>query len=423
MKPPSTTGMRAAALLIALFSVGFFFIRLAPYAARPTGGFIAYYTSGAMLLRGSEMGALYDDHQFVKNTLAITGLESEDYFRSNPPTLAFLMAPFSSLPIAQAKLLWEIFSLACIVAGIFLFITLFALTPIESLVFSAFAFGFSPLYANFVWGQVYAPLLLLHILLMKFWMEKKELLSAIAIVLLLLLKGYGLMFLFVAIFQKQWKVVAYSIVIYAASIAVSSAAIGFETWTAYAASLLKLITSLAPAATFQQNIQSLVSWVFVQDRWNSHPILLMPGIAGPLVLVLVTGGVFILYRFAVWAGSVNSPLPLAAAVIVGVLTAPILFDYHYTLILPSIVIAYRYFPSPARAFDYILFGLSLLLLTPKIPYHTSFFQDSWIGILGFPRIHGSILLLWLLARTLSSRKELDPTIQSPLWMPPAAGAK
>ena len=406
MKSPATTGMRAAALLIAILSAGFFFIRLAPYAARPTGGFIAYYTSGAMLLRGSEMSALYDDHQFARNTLAITGLESEDYFRSNPPTLAFLMAPFSSLPIAQAKLLWEIFSLACIVTGFFLLITLFALTPIESLVFSAFAFGFSPLYANFVWGQVYAPLLLLHILLIKFWMEKKELLCAIAIVLLLLLKGYGLMFLFVAIFQKQWKVAAYSIVLCGTVIVASSAVIGFEVWMAYAASLMKLITSLAPAATFQQNIQSLVSWVFVQDRWNSHPILLTPGIAGPLVLALVTGGVFILYRFAVWARSVDSPLPLAAAIIVGVLTAPILFDYHYTLILPSIVIAYRYFPSPARAFDYILFGFSLLLLTPKIPYHTSFFQDSWIGIFGFPRVYGSVLLLWLLSRGMRQHRWL-----------------
>lgn len=408
--------LRIIAMSIAVVSIGFFFIRIVSYVARPTGGFIAYYTGGAMLLAGDDMRLLYDDHAFTERTLHFTGLESEDYFRANPPTLAFLMAPFSFLPITKAKLAWEMFSLACTVLSLYLLQQIFSLRSTETFTFTAFVFGFSPLYINFVWGQVYAPLLLLHVILFKTWVKEKQILSAIVITFLLALKGYGLMFLVLALFQKRWKIVFYTIALYLALIVISSFVVGIETWSSYASSLTQLIASMPPAATFRQNIQSLVSWIFLRDQWNPHPLFNMPEVIRPLLLTLFIGALIVLYRLAKDRDR-RSPLPLMVAIIIGVLTAPILYDYHYTLLLPAIFLCYRYLSYGTDSTNSLIFGIALLLLSPKIPYHISLFQDSWMGILGFPRVYGSVLLLWLFARISKRQMELPYSANDFLSIP------
>ena len=154
------------------------------------------------------------------------------------------------------------------------------------------------------------------------------------------------------------------------------------------------------AATFQQNVFSLVAWIFVQDHWNPHPLVDAPGVAMPLIAILGLAACSWLIG-VVRKGSArdNESLTWSFASVLGVLFAPRVGDYHYALLLIPIFVCFdRLWSATAGRGDLILFGAALLLLSAKIPYTTDVFQKTWLGVLGFPRVFGAFLILLLLAR-------------------------
>jgi hypothetical protein len=389
----SVTGARFL-IIVAALSVLFFFARLFPYVERPTAGFMAYYTSGKLLLNHYDMTMLYSQKQFHDIIPVISGSNVEDEYRANPPILSMVFLPFAFFTAAKAKLLWEIFSLCCLIFSLILFKKYFILNTNQFIAITGLTFALMPLYVNFVYGQLYAVLLLLQILLLIFWKSQKKILASLALVLMLSLKGYGVLFLLLAALLNEWLIIVWSGVGYGLIVAGSSFLLGMKTWLEYFNALKTLLTSSAPAVTFQQNIQSFTGFLVEKAGGNSHSTI----IVSVIIIFLFCATVAILYILSKRMPAWRLEIPFSFAAIGGVLFAPQLFDYHYSLLLIPIVIILVELSHAQTKFELIGFGFALFLLSAKIPYYYPIFQNTWLWIAGFPRIYGAIILLWLLIR-------------------------
>jgi len=91
-------------------------------------------------------------------------------------------------------------------------------------------------------------------------------------------------------------------------------------------------------------------------------------------------------------------LSFGVVIILGVLTAPRPFDYHYIFVLIPILACYRYLSASISRSEITAFAVMPLLLSIKIPYYEEVFQRTWLGLAAFPRVYGGLILLWLLYR-------------------------
>lgn len=390
--------MRKIAIAILIMSTAFFAIRVIPYVRRPTGGFLASYFAGRMLLTHQDMRLLYDTKRFEEITRTESGLPFGENYTANTPVLPIVLLPFSALPIEDAKMLWELFSLFCLAIALAILYRQFGFDSTERIVITALAFGFTPLYMNFVWGQVYALLLLLHAMILRFWASGKIVAASASIALLLSIKGYGVMFLVLALMRKEWRLLASAGLVFVLIVAVTGLVVGYDTWITYGSQLATFLMAMPASATFQQTIGSCLSWLMVHDQWNSHPLFDLPSIVRPLMALFLVAGIALLYRLSRPAMGAPLDIQFSAAIILGVLTAPLLFDYHYVFLLIPTLVCYNRLSGDLRDIGTAAFALSLLLLVPKIPYFNAVFQNTWLGILGFPRVYGALFLLWILLK-------------------------
>ena len=277
-----------------LVSTGFFAVRLIPYLERPTGGFMGAFTAGRMLVTHQDMRILYDTKRFPEMIPALTGQPPMDVFVGNTPLLAVLLAPFATLPAPAGKLAWELFSLACVVIALLVIYGHFKFNFTESTVMTALVFGYNPLYVNFVYGQVYAPLFLIQACVVRFWSEGRILAASVAIALLVALKGYGALFLVLALLRKEWLLVLYSLIGYLAVVAVSSLAVGLDAWVAYASQLQPFLSSMPDPETYQQTVGSFLAWILLHDRWNAQPGFDSPLLVVPFVAAFLVAGIMLL---------------------------------------------------------------------------------------------------------------------------------
>jgi hypothetical protein len=418
MNPMSGPALRKIAIAILVLSAGFFLVRVIPYANRPTAGFMAGYFAARMLLTHQPMSKLYDANFFEEFSRAGSGLPHGEIYTVNTPVLPFLFLPLALLPMDEAKLLWEVISLVCLLAALALLYRHLGLTPLERIVMSALAFAFTPVYLNFVWGQLYVFLLLLHAGLLFFWSRGLIVGASASIALMLALKGYGVFFLLVALLRKEWLLLGCTIVIFMLVAGLSSLAVGYDTWIAYASQVGHFLSAIPASATYQQTVGSFFSWFLVRDEWHSHPWLELPGLVRPLMACFLAAGILLLVRAVRACGRGGLDLPFATGMILSVVTAPLLFDYHYVLLLIPLLICYKSLSGSLQAGGVAAFGAALLLLVPKIPYYDPMFQNSWLGIAGFPRLYGALVLLWIMF--LTGRRDPATAVEAPLRMEPAA---
>src|SRR5262249_21863821 len=141
--------------------------------------------------------------------------------------------------------------------------------------------------------------------------------------------------------------------------------------------------------------------------WNINPLVHASWIATPAAAAL---GFLSLWWLRRVAGSVYG---WCCAAVLGVLFSPRVGDYHYSLLLiPVVVCCVRLWVSCSKT-DLLLFGGALLLLSTKIPYNSDIFQKTWLGVFGFPRVYGALLILFLLTRL----HRTPPPVQSSVVQP------
>ena len=168
---------------------------------------------------------------------------------------------------------------------------------------------------------------------------------------------------------------------------------------------MKAFGAMPPAAAYQQNLGSFLARLFVRDAWNPSPLIEFPGLVKPLLALIVAGGLYLLYRLSRRAANEGrAGVIVGTATILGVATAPMLYDYHYSLLILPIVIVYqRLREGPGRG-EILLFGAAIFLLTARVPYESAFFADSLPALLAFPRLAGGAALLILAGRGAEKRQ-------------------
>ena len=387
-----------AVVVVAILSIAFFIARLFPYIERPTAGFMAYFTAGKLLATHHDLSILYEGKQFHDSIPIVSNSSVEDEYRANPPTLSILFLPLTVFSASQGKLVWEVVSFIAVLISLLLLRKYFYLEKIEFIAFTGLTFAFTPVYINFVYGQLYGVLFLLHVILLGCWKSKKMFATSIAIALMLSLKGYGVLFLVLALFLREWRLIAYSLLNYVLLLIGSLFVVGTGTWSAYFSALEALLVSSPIAVTFQQNIQSFIGFFFLNYSLHGTPIVHWANMVQPVIGASCIIGISIVFWLSRNSSHASIAIPFSSAVIIGVMFAPRLFDYHYSFFLIPFLVCYKELSHAATKRELAGFGVSLFLLSTKIPYYYSIFQNTWLGIFGFPRIYGGVILLWLLYR-------------------------
>jgi hypothetical protein len=382
--PISVFSIRTISIAVALVSVSFFAARLTRYANRPTFGFETYYTSATLLSLGIPAEVLYDNSEFIRQRAQKTGVDSREPFVPNPPAAAILFIPLTLVPLPVAKVVWECLSLGFLL-GFFMIIKKEEnLDSVESLALIAFAFAFTPLYMNFVYGQMYALLLLLLSCMFWAWHSKRDLLTAFFLASLLLLKGFGAFLVLLLVFRKEWMVLGLTFGMVLAGIAVSAAFIGIGVWSSYGASIWETLSHLGLSSVIQRNLVGLVGTI--------TDIAVGPTVA--LSAGLIAGSAGILFWFNRRTDPDDFRAPFGVAVILSLLCSPIIADYHYVLLLLPLFFLYDRLRHGFSKAQLSMFAAALFLVSTRFPL-TSGTRGTLAGLLTFSRVYGSLLLLIL----------------------------
>jgi len=201
----------------------------------PLSDFAGYYFGSAGLLQGN-FKTVYDT--FSLNALIAQKGYSGVYvsYSPFPPFTSVVFAPFLLLPVATAKIMFNIFS-----AGLFLFTIIrvhrFTASPRWMLWLIPVIF-FIPLRNNIFFGQSY--LLVCVLLLEGFMAHKKEqlVLSSILWATAIVFKLFPAVILFYLIAKKQYKQVAYVTIACALLGSVSLLLNGVASWQYYVFTIL-----------------------------------------------------------------------------------------------------------------------------------------------------------------------------------------
>jgi hypothetical protein len=288
------------------------------------------------------------------------------------------------VPLPVAKVVWECLSLGFLLGFFMIIKKQENLDSVESLALIAFAFAFTPLYMNFVYGQMYALLLLLLSCMFWAWHSKRDLLTAFFLASLLLLKGFGAFLVLLLVFRKEWMVLGLTFGMVLAGIAVSAAFIGIGVWSSYGASIWETLSHLGLSSVIQRNLVGLVGTI--------TDIAVGPTVA--LSAGLIAGSAGILFWFNRRTDPDDFRAPFGVAVILSLLCSPIIADYHYVLLLLPLFFLYDRLRHGFSKAQLSMFAAALFLVSTRFPL-TSGTRGTLAGLLTFSRVYGSLLLLIL----------------------------
>lgn len=312
--------------------------------------FPAFYTGG-LLIRQLDRGSMYDLHrqQTLQNAI-LPGHWLSAYV--NPPHYAFVAAPFTYLPYAQAFTLWSAAMMIAFVAAVLLLRSrLPALqTPVGAWAI-ALAVASPPVYFALSAGQNTGLSVLLHVGILLALLDRRDVLAGGLIALGMYKPQLFVALLPLLLLAGRWRVVA--------SFAAGAMLLGLLTlwffgWSTIA-QWLALLSS--PGYQFEEVRQATKMF-----SWQPVALLLFgPTIVGKafgwMCALLVFGGLCIIWR----RGVGDLPLRYAITVCGIVLIGPHLPVYDLgLLLLPALIVVDRLLQLPSS--EHLGLRLSLLAL-------------------------------------------------------------
>ncbi|AWI25361.1 glycosyltransferase family 87 protein [Flavobacterium pallidum] len=370
-----------------LLLCGFYVFRAVDF---PVHDFANYYFGGRFLIDGSFGKWVYFPYEFNK---VIFDLGHKGVFVSyapNTPFLALLFAPLSLIPVAAAKIIFNIVS-----CGLFFFslkrlvdfnrINLWYMAIIPLLFFV-------PIKNDLLFGQVY---MLLFFLLAESWLayQKNRLKSmAMWLSLAIMLKVFPVFLVLILLFKKQFRAFICVFVGMAILFAVSLPFTGIGIWIFYLNAVLPKASNGEIATAFVDNYQSVFMFLkrlLVYDYpentspwWGNHQ-LLFSGLVAAFKIMLIAGGYYISKK------ATDPLLAFSYWIFALLLMSP--YGSTYSLLLlafPVLLVLKNDWPNSKKAVCFFLF-----LLINNIPL-ALFMQQP------FPVSYLRLVLLLLLATML-----------------------
>lgn len=385
--------------LIFLLALLAWFINKA--AGAPFSDFGGYYFGSQELLRGN--------YQHVYDTYSLNALIAQKgypgvfvCYAPFPPFTSIVFAPFLLLPIAVAKIVFNIFSTAVFVFTLTRAIKFFSIPNWVTWLIPVLFF--IPLRNNIFFGQAY---LLLFVLLIEGYMAYKKgrmVLAALLWSVAIVFKLFPLVILFFLVVKKQYKQALYCLAGCMLLGIVSVLVNGFAVWQYYGFTIFPRATSgdLNAGYTFLfQSACMLLKNLFVYDAvqnphawFNSQAVFIIS---------------MVLYKAALLAGCVGITLNKKATDVIafaGWVTASLLLSPNgstYSLIL-------LLFPLLALCNSkqiYLYVAMALLFFINTIPVQA---LANWPLLLKFPRLYLLLVLFLLLVIDAGVRFQPKPLI-------------
>jgi len=224
-------------------------------AAFPVGDFANYYFGGKFSAEGHFNAAVYFPYEFNK---AIAGLGYNKIFVSyapNTPFLAVLFVPFSLLPLAVAKILFNCISVWLLLFSLRRLVFHYKIPDFYVLLIPVLFFV--PIKNELLFGQIY---FLLFFLLAESWLAyEKKLFFKMAVLLAfaILLKVFPALLVLVFVFRKQFRPLLYLVFCGLFLMAFSMLFTGITIWGFYFFSVLPKASNGEIAGEYVANYQSV----------------------------------------------------------------------------------------------------------------------------------------------------------------------
>ncbi len=376
-----------------------------------THGFASYYTFSSILIEGDDLSRAYNDEYF-NSKVKEKGIEVSDILASNIPTNSLALAPFVCFVPKTARIVWSLFSIAAFFLSIYILFNVYGISPGKNsgLIILIVGFLWRPLYENIELGQLYGLLLLLFSFSLWGLKQNKKIASSIALSLVFLIKGYGIVnFIWLAV-KRKWKELAFTVGFILIGILLSFLIISPEVWKTYlidATAKLGKLSSMGHVA--YQTVNSLLMHLFVYDeKWLPHPTInLLPNIVFTASLVVNLLIIFYTVSNKI-RNSKQMLLSFSAAIAAGVVTAPVAEEYHYLLFVPLLLGLSDYFYNKYSekrrlGLQEILFLIAVLIMI--LPLNYKALQNSVfpVYLLAYPKLYAGLILLYVFKQTMKQQ--------------------
>jgi hypothetical protein len=381
---PILRGIMATMILTAV--VAAFLVHTAiPAAARLTNGFLAYYV-GAQIIKNGEPGArLYDDEWFSERVKEVSGGRVTDIYLANPPVMAVAWLPFAYLNVEQARELWVGLSVLWLGIAVGLIATQLSgwWHPLGLAALAALFTLPAPAREQFLLGQMYCFLLLLHVIGWRAYTRRQDALAGVALGVAIALKLSGWPIGLLMLAQRRWTAVWSSIVTGIGAAVLTLPWVGIDAWRAFffAAIPRGLRRPAATLTVYQDTGGFWQHWLRYDAQLNPHPIFNAPALASMLTI-----GTAAVACFALIARRRPAYVSFAAAVALVELLSPAAEQYHYiVLLLPLAVLWHEAWLLRSRGALCAACFASLLIAWP-INYRAP--HPVWALLLSYPRLIG-----------------------------------
>jgi hypothetical protein len=408
--PHLATGLALLAL------IGYAWAVLRPLARLHTNGFAGYYTVGHIAVyTPAQLALAYDEAWYRPQVAALTAPGVQEVFKNQPPPGSLLLAPLVWLPYPTARLIWLLLSLIFLVASLMLLARAVRWPARVGLWMAPLCLLSDPVHDNLRQGQVYLWLLLWLCLALWALVQHPPRRAADALGGAML--GFMLIFktALIWLWPLLWLARRPRVLLWGAAAAATVAlltlpSLGLSPWRAYLDQAPLLFTMPDRYSAGYQTITSLFGHLLVYaPPFSPAPVAHLPALAAGFTLsAQIATFILTAYGQRRWktdhAGQV---LGLALLLSLAIANAPLGEGYHYTLVLPALLIAAWWAWTARltrRAWAWL--ALAALLLSVPWPYQSPQLSAGWWALLAYPRVYGAYALWgWLLAQRLESRDQ------------------
>lgn len=390
----------------AIILAAYFIFFVVTNASRSTHGFVAYYTASKLLAEGEDVSGFYNNDWFSSNVKRFVP-EVYEIYNVNMPTTSLIMLPLVKFDYSTARIIWTIFNFIILFAAVSFLIRKFSYkefwVPLILILFLAY----QPLYANFSFGQAYILIFCLLIVAWYAYVSGNEKLLGIAIGLIFILKSTSFIFWLFLLVQRRWRSLVWGFAAMLIIILLSLPWIGFDAWQTYAGKITGFVSNPSLSVTAYQTIHSFFHHLTTFSKeWNPEPLFNLP-LLGDLLsvfcaLIIVAVSSFIAFK------QNKSEMAFGIFIITGLIISPVSLDYHYTILLLSILILINNIQKDSTAMLWVLILISISLIAVYLPYASPSLAKGVWAFFAYPKLYGAIGLWGLFIRA-AYRSEVKET--------------
>jgi len=363
---------------IPIILVGVFFIWKATHF--PIHDFANYYFGGKFLAEGTLNSTVYFPYEFNKSIadLGHTGIFVS--YAPNTPFLALLFLPLCYLPLAAAKLLFNIISLVLLLYSLSKLIRFYNIKPIYLIAIPLLFLV--PLKNNLLFGQVYFLLFFFMAESLLAYEKKQFPKMGLFLSLAIFLKVFPLLLLLIFIFRKELKPLLYTFAFCVLFLGISMLCSGFDIWIFYLKSVLPKVSDGQIATAYVDNYQSV--FMFLKRILVWHPtenptaLLHQPVLFKALILAfkiaVISMGYFLIKKTS------NTLYAFSYLILAAILISPYGSTYTFVVVL----FAFLYGVKSEISMTKKVFLMALLFLINNIPFHdylSAYFPFSYLRLL------------------------------------------